>query len=133
MFSCLSLLPALRSPCSTILPSFPNVVACYLPTFTRRMIGHSLGNPRAANFSNSPFLIIMRVQCLSLQPPFSLSLSLRIVIRRITCKFTANKMQLFLNISICTDALHVSGGSSAHHQEHKTVHTASGIVKQYCC
>jgi hypothetical protein len=26
-------------------------------------------------------------------------------------------------------ALHVSGGSSAHHQEHKTVHTASGIVK----
>jgi len=22
-----------------------------------------------------------------------------------------------------------SGGSSAHHQEHKTVHTASGIVK----
>jgi len=27
------------------------------------------------------------------------------------------------------DALHVSGGSSAHHQEHETVHTASGIVK----
>jgi len=34
---------------------------------------------------------------------------------------------------IFTDALHVSGGSSAHHQEHKTVHTASGIVNQYCC
>jgi hypothetical protein len=26
-------------------------------------------------------------------------------------------------------ALHVSGGSSAHHQEHKVVRTASGIVK----
>jgi hypothetical protein len=26
-------------------------------------------------------------------------------------------------------ALHDSGGSSAHHQEHNTVHTASGIVK----
>jgi len=26
-------------------------------------------------------------------------------------------------------ALHVSGGFSAHHQEHKTIHTASGIVK----
>jgi len=26
-------------------------------------------------------------------------------------------------------ALHVSSGSSAHHQEHKTVHTASGIVR----
>jgi len=34
---------------------------------------------------------------------------------------------------ISTDALHVSGGSSAHHQEHITVHTASGIVNQYFC
>jgi len=34
---------------------------------------------------------------------------------------------------ISTDALHVSGGSSARHQEHITVHTASGIVNQYCC
>ena len=39
----------------------------------------------------------------------------------------------FLNLFISTDALHVSGGSSAHHQEHITVHTASGIVNQYCC
>jgi len=31
---------------------------------------------------------------------------------------------LFLQI-----ALHVSGGSSAHYQEHKTLRTASGIVK----
>jgi hypothetical protein len=38
----------------------------------------------------------------------------------------------FLNLFISTDALHVSGGSSAHHQEHITVHTASGIVNQYC-
>ena len=30
-------------------------------------------------------------------------------------------------------ALHVSGGSSTHHQEHITVHSASGIVNQYCC
>jgi hypothetical protein len=29
---------------------------------------------------------------------------------------------------ISTDALRVLGGSSAHHQEHITVHTASGIV-----
>jgi len=39
----------------------------------------------------------------------------------------------FLDLLIFTDALHVSGGSSAHHQEHITVHTASGIVNQYCC
>jgi hypothetical protein len=34
----------------------------------------------------------------------------------------------FLDLFISTDALHVSGGSSAHHQEHITIHTASGIV-----
>jgi len=35
----------------------------------------------------------------------------------------------FLDLFIFANALHVSGGSSAHHQEHTTVHTASGIVK----
>jgi len=39
----------------------------------------------------------------------------------------------FLYLFIFTDALCVSGGSPAHHQEHTTVHTASGIVNQYCC
>jgi hypothetical protein len=39
----------------------------------------------------------------------------------------------FLDLFIFTDALHVSDGFSAHHQEHITVHTASGIVNQYCC
>ena len=34
----------------------------------------------------------------------------------------------FLNLFISTDAVHVSGGSSAHHQGHITVHTASGII-----
>jgi hypothetical protein len=40
---------------------------------------------------------------------------------------------MFLDLFISKDVLHVSGGSSAHHQEHTTVRTASGIVKQYCC
>jgi len=35
----------------------------------------------------------------------------------------------FLDSFIFTNALHVSGRSSAHHQQHITVHTASGIVK----
>ena len=39
----------------------------------------------------------------------------------------------FLDLFISTDALHVSVGSSVHHQEHVTVHTASAIVNQYCC
>jgi hypothetical protein len=39
----------------------------------------------------------------------------------------------FLDIFIFIKALHVSGGSSAHHQEHITVYTALGIVDQYCC
>jgi hypothetical protein len=34
----------------------------------------------------------------------------------------------FLDLFIFTDAVHVSGGSSTHHQEHKTVHTVSDIV-----
>jgi hypothetical protein len=38
-------------------------------------------------------------------------------------------MQCFLDLFISIIALRVSDGSSAHHQEHKTVHTASGIVK----
>ena len=35
----------------------------------------------------------------------------------------------FLVLFIFADAVHVSGGFSAHHQEHITVHTASGVVK----
>jgi len=35
----------------------------------------------------------------------------------------------FLDLFISKDAVHVSGGSSAHHQEHTTVQTASVIVK----
>ena len=42
-------------------------------------------------------------------------------------------MQLFLIYLFLQNALHVSDGSSAHHQEQKTVHAASGIVNQYCC
>jgi len=39
----------------------------------------------------------------------------------------------FLDLFISTDAPHVSGSSFPHHQEHKTVQTASGVVNQYCC
>ena len=35
-------------------------------------------------------------------------------------------MKFLLNLFIFTDALPVSGGSCAHHQEHTIVHTASG-------
>jgi len=38
---------------------------------------------------------------------------------------------MFLDVFIFADAQHVSGSSSAHHQEHTTVHTASSIVNQY--
>ena len=38
-------------------------------------------------------------------------------------------MQRFLDLFISIIALRVSDGSSARHQEHKAVHTASGIVK----
>jgi hypothetical protein len=34
----------------------------------------------------------------------------------------------FLYLFISTDAVHVSGGSSAQHLEHTTVHTTSGSI-----
>jgi len=42
-----------------------------------------------------------------------------------------NKMQRYTVVFVTTYALHVSGGSSAHHQELKTVHTASGIYRTF--
>jgi hypothetical protein len=48
-------------------------------------------------------------------------------------QITANKMQVFLNLFIFADNLNISGGFPTRHQEHITVHTASGIVNQYCC
>jgi hypothetical protein len=38
-------------------------------------------------------------------------------------------MQRYTILFITVNALHVSGGFSAHHQELKTVHTASGICQ----
>jgi hypothetical protein len=40
-----------------------------------------------------------------------------------------NKMQRYTVFFIAVNALHVSGGFSAHHQELKTVHTAAGICQ----
>jgi len=39
----------------------------------------------------------------------------------------------FLVLFFSKDALLISGGSSAHHVEHTTVQTASGIINQYWC
>jgi len=40
-----------------------------------------------------------------------------------------NKVQRYTIFFIAVNALHVSGGFSAHYQEFKTVHTASGICQ----
>jgi WD40 repeat protein len=42
-----------------------------------------------------------------------------------------NKMQRYTVVFITINVLHVSGGSSAHHQELKTVYTASGICRAF--
>ena len=42
-----------------------------------------------------------------------------------------NKMQRYTMVFITICALHVSGGSFAHHQELKTVYTASGICRAF--
>jgi hypothetical protein len=38
-------------------------------------------------------------------------------------------MQRYTMFFIIVNALHISGGFSAHHQEFKTLHTASGICQ----
>jgi len=43
-----------------------------------------------------------------------------------------NKMQLFGIFIYFQLALHVSGDVFAHHQEHLTVFTASGIIHLFC-
>jgi hypothetical protein len=58
---------------------------------------------------------------------------IRMSVRRNIIPSYSQQDATFFDASISKDALHVSGGSSAHHQEHTTVHTASGIVNQYCC
>jgi hypothetical protein len=40
-------------------------------------------------------------------------------------------MQRYTVFFINGNALHISGGSSAHHQQRKTVYTASGICEAY--
>jgi hypothetical protein len=40
-------------------------------------------------------------------------------------------MQRYKMIFITVNVLHVSGGSSAHHQELKTVYKASGICRDF--
>jgi hypothetical protein len=42
-----------------------------------------------------------------------------------------NNMQRYTVVFITTNALHVPCGSSAHHQELKTVYTASGIYRAF--
>jgi hypothetical protein len=42
-----------------------------------------------------------------------------------------NKMQRYIIFFITVNALHVSSGFSAHRQELKTVHTASGICQTW--
>jgi hypothetical protein len=40
-----------------------------------------------------------------------------------------NKMQQYTIFFVTVNALHISGGFSAHHQKLKTVHTAPGICQ----
>jgi len=42
-----------------------------------------------------------------------------------------NKMQSYTMVFITINAVHVSGGSSAHHQELKTVYTASDVCRAF--
>ena len=47
------------------------------------------------------------------------------------CSSKTNKIQCYKMVFIAINVLHVSGGSYAHHQELKTVYTASGICRAF--
>jgi hypothetical protein len=47
----------------------------------------------------------------------------------VSIPLSITKMQRYTVFFITVNALHVSGGFCAHHQELKTVHTASGICQ----
>jgi hypothetical protein len=49
----------------------------------------------------------------------------------LTYSSITNKMQHYTMVFITINALRVSGSSSAHHQEHKTVYTALGIYRAF--
>jgi hypothetical protein len=49
------------------------------------------------------------------------------VIRNIITNYSQQDAT-FLDLFIFTDGLHVSSGSSAHHQEHTTIYTVSGSI-----
>jgi hypothetical protein len=58
------------------------------------------------------------------------------LVKYVLCEITpyillsiTNKMQRYTIFFITVSALHVSGGFSAHHQELKTLHIASGICQ----
>ena len=49
----------------------------------------------------------------------------------VTYSSTTNKMQCYTTVFITIIALHILGGSSAHHQGLKTVYTALGICHAF--
>ena len=49
----------------------------------------------------------------------------------LTYSSITNKMQRYTMVFITVNALYISGGTSAHHQESKTVYTASGICRGF--
>jgi len=77
--------------------------------------------------------IMCEVEQHSTMDTFQISFDVRIPVHRKIIPNYNQQDATFLDLFISKDAVHVSGGSSAHHQEHTTVHTASGIVNQYCC
>jgi hypothetical protein len=78
----------------------------------------------ASNRSTEQYIYLL--WCVSLTWEFDIHMSVhRKYISKVQpTRCNVSSIYLFPKI-----ALHVSGGSSAHHQEHKTVHTASDIVK----
>ena len=72
-------------------------------------------------------------QRLKIPPDSTKHFNYKIVIWKFMSIYSSitNKMQSYTMVFITINALHVSGSSSAHHQEHETVYTASSICRAF--
>ena len=106
-----------------IIPNYTQQVAPFLDSVIRFDIRMSVHRNIIPNYTQQVATFLDSV----------IRFDIRMSVHRNIIPNYTQQVATFLDLFISTATLHVSGGSSAHHQEHITVNTTSGIFNQYCC